>query len=144
MDIRAIITKEDLGQPYNSLHEFDLNEIFEVEKALQGRQIKFSKYINLNYEFKELIESIGIEKVKKIATVFYGESIYFPKIKETCKEKIKKKIIDEFNGHNYAELSQKYEYSERYIRNVVKFKVSNSKILDNQLDIFDYLDNKKV
>lgn len=143
MDIRAIITKEDLGQPYSSLHEFDLNEIFEVEKALQGRQIKFSKYINLNYEFKELIESIGIEKVKKIATVFYGESIYFPKIKETCKEKIKNKIISEFNGHNYAELAQKYEYTERRIRDIVKPKYENCKNVNGQLNIFDYISYKK-
>jgi len=143
MSIEDIISKNDLGQPYSCLVDFDLNDIFEVERLLQGRQIKFSKNLNLNYEFKELIDSIGIKKVQKIVNIFYGEIVYFPKIKETCKDKIKNKIIKEFNGHNYTQLAKKYGYTERRIRDIVKSINRDNKISDKQISIFDYISYKK-
>lgn len=143
MDIKDMITKSDLGEPYNMLIDFKLDDIFKIEKALQGRQISFSKDIDLKNELSELINLMGIEKVKKLVDIFYRETIYFPKIKETCKDKIRKLIISDFNGHNYTELSRKYGYTERRIRDIVKSKYTNNENISNQLNIFDYFLNKK-
>ncbi len=139
MSIEDIISKNDLGKPYNYLMDFNLADIFEIEKVLQGRQMNFNKCLDINNEFKELIDTIGNEKVQKIVDIFYGKIIYFPKIKETCKQKIKNRIVEEFNGYNYTQLAKKYGYTERYIRKIIKYNFKDDKVLNEQLNIFDYL-----
>lgn len=138
MDIKDTIEKTDLGEPYNALNEFTLSEIFSIEKILQGRQIKFRKNnLNIHIEFAELINLIGLEKVKRLIHIFSGENIYFPEIKKACKKKIKALILSDFNGYNILELSRKYGYTERHMRRIVNSKGNDKNLIENQLSIFD-------
>lgn len=119
MDIRDIIEKSDLGEPYCYLIEFDLDDIFKVERALQGLQVSFRKNFDEYNGFDIVADLIGTNKAIKLGGIFHG-FVYFPKIKSACREAIRRKIVIEFNGYNYKELSIKYGYSVRHIYNIVK------------------------
>ena len=68
-----------------------------------------------NTDFDLIVEVIGEEKALKLAEVFQGSSIYFPKIIFTNK-KHESLIADYKAGLSYRQLSQKYEYTENHVR----------------------------
>ncbi len=119
MDIRDVIEKSDLGEPYSYLIEFDLDDIFKVEQALQGLQVSFRKNFDEYDGFDAVADLIGNDKAIKLGVVFHG-FVYFPKMKSACREAIRRKIVIEFNGYNYEELAIKYGYSVRHIYNIVR------------------------
>jgi Mor family transcriptional regulator len=71
--------------------------------------------------FEQLREIIGDEQASKVAKVFAGTMVYIPKnvISRGLHKKIKKEFWD---GASYKDLSRKYGYTERYIRNLVDRK----------------------
>jgi Mor family transcriptional regulator len=71
--------------------------------------------------FEQLREIIGDEQASKVAKTFAGTMLYIPKnvIAKNLHKKIKKEYWD---GATYKELSRKYGYTERYIRNLVDRK----------------------
>jgi Mor family transcriptional regulator len=71
--------------------------------------------------FEQLREIIGDEQASKVAKTFAGTMVYIPKniIARNIHKKIKKKF---WSGATYKELSRKYGYTERYIRNLVDRK----------------------
>lgn len=82
--------------------------------------------INFDYEllndiYKEIYDELGIEAVYKIHGMFKGQQITFP-VKLTNSKKLKRIIINEYDGSNIRELSLKYEYSEKTVRRILKRK----------------------
>jgi Mor family transcriptional regulator len=71
--------------------------------------------------FEQLREIIGDEQASKVAKTFAGMMVYIPKnvIARNLHKKIKKEFRD---GATYKELSRRYGYTERYIRNLVDRK----------------------
>jgi Mor family transcriptional regulator len=71
--------------------------------------------------FEQLREIIGDEQASKVAKTFAGTMVYIPKniIARNLHKKIKKEF---WSGATYKELSRKYGYTERYIRNLVDRK----------------------
>jgi Mor family transcriptional regulator len=71
--------------------------------------------------FEQLRGIIGEEQAGKVARAFAGTMVYIPKnvIAKNLHKKIKKEFWD---GATYKELSRKYGYTERYIRNLVDRK----------------------
>ena len=76
--------------------------------------------------FEQLREIIGEEPAIKVAKAFAGTMVYIPKnvIAKNIHKKIKKEYWD---GASYKELSRRYGYTERYIRNLVDRKEGVSK-----------------
>lgn len=131
-----ITDKEDLREPYNSLTSvLELGEIFKLAEMWQGRQILFSSQITKTDTYTDLVTAFGNEKAYGIVNVYRGELIYFPKLKSAA---VRDKILQEFTGYNYTELSRKYGYSERYIREIVKYRAKSIKtVSDGQMSLFD-------
>ena len=73
----------------------------------------------LNDIYKEISEMIGIENTLKIYNHFKGQQVSFP-IRLYNPQLIKDAIIKDFNGTNIKELVQRYNYSERTIRRMIK------------------------
>jgi len=73
------------------------------------------------YIFEDLLNDIK-EDLKNGATSeriykkYGGTMVYIPQRPNSYKEK----IIEEFNGYNYAELSRKYNISEYSVRRLVR------------------------
>ena len=62
---------------------------------------------------------IGIEMTEIIYNEYKGQQISFP-MKLMAKEVIDYKIISEYNGSNLQSLGKKYNYSERWVRQIIK------------------------
>jgi Mor family transcriptional regulator len=74
--------------------------------------------------FEQLREMIGEEPASKVAKAFAGTMVYIPK--NVISRNLHKKIRKEFwDGASYRDLSKKYGYTERYIRNLVDRKKEN-------------------
>lgn len=69
--------------------------------------------------YADLVVEIGVENTKKIHKRFKGTQVSFP-VKLYNRNYIEKCIKEEFNGSNFRELAQKYEYTERRIRQILK------------------------
>jgi len=72
-----------------------------------------------NSVYKELVEIVGVESTKRIFMRFKGQQITFP-VRLYNSELIKQAVIKEYNGQNISHLAQKYDYSERNIRRMLK------------------------
>lgn len=79
-----------------------------------------------------IAEKIGIGNALKVAELFQGSSVYFPKLDNIYAKKLREKILSEFNGYNYKHLAVKYGYSEMWIRKIV-----NKDVLEGQISLDD-------
>lgn len=73
---------------------------------------------HLNNIYKDIAEEFGIETAIKIHKLYKGLQINFP-VRFYNKNYIIKQIREEFDGTNIKNLAQKYEYSERWIREIL-------------------------
>ena len=94
-----------------SLNEHFITErdAAELKKDLQG----------LNDVYRDIADEIGIENAMVIYKLFRGTQVSFPNRLFT-REYTHDAIISEYNGKNVPQLAQKYNYSERSIRRILK------------------------
>jgi Mor family transcriptional regulator len=70
--------------------------------------------------YQQIARVIGLENIVKLARELGGESLYFPKL-DICLARMKKqKIIEEFKGGNYGELSRKYKVTSSWVRQIIR------------------------
>lgn len=69
--------------------------------------------------YKEISEIVGLEATLKIYLRFKGQQISFP-VRLYNPHLIQQNVIKEYDGANIAELAQKYDYSEKTIRRMIK------------------------
>lgn len=74
---------------------------------------------DLNGIYSELALIVGMDNVRQIFDQYKGQQITFP-MRLYSKQSVEEKIISEFTGSNFKELSQKYNYSERWVRIILK------------------------
>ena len=63
---------------------------------------------------------IGLDNFLKLCRYAMGTELYFPMQKSILRNTRNRLIIREYNGHNLAELSQKYNLTAKHIRNIIK------------------------
>lgn len=73
----------------------------------------------LNDTYKKLANLVGIENARKLFEEYRGQQISFP-IEFYSKQYIYDQIIYEYDGKNTKYLVQKYGYSERTVRRILK------------------------
>ena len=69
--------------------------------------------------YKEISEIIGLEATLKLYLRFKGQQITFP-VRLYNPHLIQQHVIKEYDLTNIAELAQKYDYSEKTIRRMIK------------------------
>ena len=79
----------------------------------------------LNDVYREIADEIGIEKTIAIFNLFHGTQISFPN-RLFSKEYTHKAILNEYNGKNVLQLAQKYNYSEKTVRRIIKENDANA------------------
>lgn len=75
---------------------------------------------DFNDVYYELANIVSMESVLLIHKLFSGTQVSFPK-KLFSKEYIIQNIKDEYDGNNIKNLAKKWNYSERWIREAIKF-----------------------
>ena len=75
-----------------------------------------------NAVYKEISEIVGLDATLKIYLRFKGQQISFP-VRLYNPNLIQQKVIKEFDGTNIQELAQKYDYSEKTIRRMIRDSV---------------------
>lgn len=101
----------------NKVVEYCNKEVKDVEKE--------SELYNTVY--KEISEIVGLDATLKIYLRFKGQQVNFP-VRLYNPHLIQQNVIKEFDGTNVTELAQKYDYSERTIRRMIRDSVEE---LDN-------------
>ncbi len=74
---------------------------------------------SLSNIYKEIAESIDVDTAVKIHKLFKGQQVIFPK-QLYSQEYICTYIGVHYNGKNVRELAQKFGYSDRRIRQIIK------------------------
>ncbi|KAF0194378.1 MAG: Mor transcription activator family [Bacillota bacterium] len=72
----------------------------------------------LNAVYKDIAEHLGINIALLIFEHFKGLQVTFP-TRFLSREYIRDKICSEYNGDNISELARKYQYSGRWVREIV-------------------------
>ncbi len=78
-----------------------------------------NKYKNLNGIYREIAEEFGEEVSKKFYEAYKGLNINFP-VRYYDRSYVVKSIRKEYNGKNIKDIARKYDYSERWIRKILK------------------------
>jgi len=73
----------------------------------------------LQESYAQLNEIVGTEQMAKIFELYRGRQISFP-MRLYDRKKVSQQIIEEYDGHNLAQLTQKYDYSQRWIRQIIQ------------------------
>ena len=70
-------------------------------------------------QYVEMIHTLGLEATQKLCEWCGGDALYIPKFDAMKRYLRRKKIRQEFDGENTAELAQKYRLSRRRIQQIV-------------------------
>ncbi len=70
--------------------------------------------------YQPVANLIGLDNFLKMCRYAMGDEIYFPMQESILRNARNRLIIQEYNGHNLAELSKKYNLTAKHIRNIVK------------------------
>lgn len=78
-----------------------------------------------NNIYKEISEMVGLDATLKIYLRFKGQQVTFP-VRLYNPQLIQQNVIKEYDGTNIAELAQKYDYSEKTIRRMIRDSVEDA------------------
>ncbi len=69
--------------------------------------------------YREMAEVIGVEATVKLAGVYAGNCIYFPKLERALLSVRNQAIRHEFDGANIRALARRWGLSARHVRHIV-------------------------
>ena len=95
-------------------------------KYVEGVEILKKEVELYNDIYKEISEIVGLEATLKIYLRFKGQQVSFP-VRLYSPHLIQQNVIKEYDGMNIAELAQKYDYSEKTIRRMIKDSLEEDK-----------------
>lgn len=81
---------------------------------------------HLNGVYEEFARYIGIDATLKIYSEFKGQQINFP-VRLFSQEYVVSQIIEQYNGTNINQLAKRFGYSERWVRQMLKKHINESK-----------------
>lgn len=69
--------------------------------------------------YSEIANLLGIDVALKLHSAYHGQQISFP-VHFYSNEYLARLIISEYDGTNVKQLATKYNYSEKWIRKIIK------------------------
>lgn len=100
-----------------------LAEVVKYAEEVDNVQKEVELYNDI---YKEISEIVGLEATLKIYLRFKGQQVTFP-VRLYSPHMIKQSVIREWDGTNIAVLAQKYDYSEKTIRRMIKDSLDEDK-----------------
>lgn len=77
-------------------------------------------FLDLNPEYREIAECIGLEPFMKLCWYSGGTCFYVPALDSVLTEARNRKIRMEFDGTNTRKLAMRYKLTDRRIRDILK------------------------
>jgi len=68
---------------------------------------------------RAIAEEIGADNLLKLSDMIGGSNFYLPKKERILRPIRDKRIREEYTGYNSAELSRKYNISQRWVQEIV-------------------------
>lgn len=100
-----------------------------VVKCVEGVDIMKKEVELYNEIYKEISEIVGLEATLKMYLHFKGQQVSFP-VRLYSSHLIQQSVIKEYDGTNIAQLAQKYDYSEKTIRRMIKDSLEEDRVGD--------------
>lgn len=82
--------------------------------------LKYVDVSDIPETYQPVVSLIGLDNFLKMCQYAVGDELYFPMQESILRNARNRLIIQEYNGHNLAELSRKYGLTKKCIRNIVK------------------------
>lgn len=82
--------------------------------------LKYVDVSDIPETYQPVVSLIGLDNFLKLCRYAMGDELYFPKQESVLRNARNRLIIQEYNGHNLAELSHKYNLATKYISNIVR------------------------
>ena len=79
----------------------------------------------VNHVYKEMAILIGLDNAHKIYEYFSGQQITFP-VKWYSPEYVAEMVLKRYDGRNLKYLAKEYNYSERWLRQLIKNQASEN------------------
>ena len=76
--------------------------------------------------YDAMMEMDGFDAICAFSETFSGTSVYVPSLRTIFKQCLEKDMLRKWNGVNVRELVQKYGFSERYVRDLLKKRGKSS------------------
>ena len=73
----------------------------------------------LQESYAQLYEVVGEDLLLKLYDLYRGQQISFP-MRLYNRDKVAQQIVAEYDGHNMAALTRKYDYSQRWVRQMIQ------------------------
>ncbi|WP_054776760.1 Mor transcription activator family protein [Lacticaseibacillus saniviri] len=89
----------------------------------------------LHQTYQRLAELVGVDNMLKIYSEFRGLQIQFP-MRMYDRDAVGKRIAQEYNGGNLKALSDKYDYSQRWIYQQIKTYKQNETWRESRNEAF--------
>lgn len=75
----------------------------------------------LQEPYRQIADTIGVENTVKLAFLYQGTPLYFPKFDNVVGDMRNKRIREEYaSGAGYRELAIKYGLTERWVYTIIK------------------------
>lgn len=81
--------------------------------------------------YRRIAETIGLDNFYRLTCVSGGMTIYIPKPESLIRPVRDAHIKAEFNGYNHVELAEKYDVTERRVR-----QLCGIGFMEGQIDLF--------
>ena len=91
-------------------------EVLKFDEGVDNLKKEVELYNDI---YKEISEIVGLEATLKIYLRFKGQQVSFP-VRLYSPHLIQQSVIKEYDGTNISALAQKYDYSEKTIRRMIK------------------------
>ena len=89
------------------------------ENILRQAARRHQEYILPPYD--AIMDMDGFDAICAFSQTFSGTSVYVPRLRTIFGQCLEREIQRNYNGTNVRELVQKYGYSERHIRNIIRY-----------------------
>jgi len=86
--------------------------------------------------YRKIAAAIGVDNLVKLTEIAGGTTIYLPKTDSLLRPVRDANIKAEFNGFNHIELAQKYNVTDRWIR-----QLCGEGFVEGQLNFADIMDD---
>jgi len=73
----------------------------------------------LQETYAQLYDLLGAELTQEVFDLYRGRQISFP-MRLYDRQKVAQRLVQEYNGHNLPELTRRYDYSQRWIRQIIQ------------------------
>ncbi|MBS4055269.1 MAG: Mor transcription activator family protein [Thermaerobacter sp.] len=83
-----------------------------------GIELKGIKSEHLNGIYKDIADNFGLEIAMRMFEQYRGLQVTFP-TRLLCPQQLRDRLCAEYTGSNISELARKYNYSSRWVRELV-------------------------